>query len=195
MTREKLIAIISIIIGVFLMGFVTNATARAVESSNMENTDEESVQSPVIVEVSPMEFPQPLQIEILGQEPQAEDTEQEPDNQEIVVVETFPAHINPEPVVTAYSLPEHDRQEATGLELIIESLFGRYEPNLIKVTSQVPHTLRITTSQGIDEYQTVIINVQETITEVNKTWITGVLLFTLILYSFFRAIGGLVKRS
>ena len=180
------------VLAFIIFGFV-GGVASAVYYSPYEESELQESQQPIIVETQMLDIPQPLQIEILGQEPVLI-PEYSSELQEIVIAES-PSRVNIEPFEIYSDLPEKESAEPSGLELVIETLFGRYNPDMITVTRQVPHTLRVSTQYGVYEYQTIMITVQETQPSINKTWLAGVLLFSIILYSFFRAIGGLVKRS
>ena len=106
-----------------------------------------------------------------------------PDGRTVVVVQQTPA------VETAAEDAQRSAQldtqpvDETGLPAVVKSVFGEYHPRTQTVTEVQTDGTILTSVEcvpglaGLDWY-----------------WISGVLLFALVLWSFFRFVGGIFKR-
>jgi len=81
----------------------------------------------------------------------------------------------------------------TELQVAIEEIIGEYEPIEREVTNYHVENLLTIDASGNQEIQTVITEYQTTEAIFNWTWAAGVLLFTIVLYSLLRCIGGVLK--
>jgi hypothetical protein len=85
-------------------------------------------------------------------------------------------------------------REVSGMEQAMIDLFGEYQPVERVETSYRTHSF-ILYENGVPQIHTSIVEVPEIVQGVNVTWITGVALFALVLYSFFRCVGSLLKMK
>ena len=72
-----------------------------------------------------------------------------------------------------------------GLKALVSSLFGDYTP--VTTTSVVTQTV------GLDTYQYLVETVAPGAAGVDYEWLSGVLLFALLLFCFMKLLGGVLK--
>jgi hypothetical protein len=94
---------------------------------------------------------------------------------------------------TGAILPEIIERIPQGLEAIIVELFGNYEPIQRIETRYVTESHFVYDDYGYVHLVTNIVEVPEVKHGVNIAWITGVVFFGIVLLSFFKCIGGLIK--
>jgi hypothetical protein len=81
----------------------------------------------------------------------------------------------------------------TGLEAVIIDLFGQYEPvEKITTYNQVQSLVTIN-EDGTSQITRIIEPVSTIEYGINYEWFAGIFFFAIILYSFFRAIGGVIR--
>jgi hypothetical protein len=81
----------------------------------------------------------------------------------------------------------------TGLEAVIIDLFGQYNP-IEKITTYTQAQSLVTINEDGTSQITRIVEPVSTIEYgINYEWFVGVIFFAIILYSFFRCIGGVLK--
>jgi len=85
------------------------------------------------------------------------------------------------------------RKPPSGLEAVIIDLFGEYEPIEKIVTGTKAISIVTINEDGTSQITRIIEPVSHVEYGINYEWFVGVGLFALILYSFFRCIGGLLK--
>ena len=81
----------------------------------------------------------------------------------------------------------------TQLQEAVENIFGEYRPLERHHAETVTEHIITTDMDGNEYLHTVTYEVPLITYGFNWTWATGVLLFTIIMYSFFRCVGGLLK--
>jgi len=79
------------------------------------------------------------------------------------------------------------------LEETVTELFGEYEPIVHRTYGIRTDYIQIREPDGSYTLKTIEYNVAEIHTSTNWTWFVGVGLFAMILYSFFRCIGAILK--
>ena len=88
---------------------------------------------------------------------------------------------------------EIKRAEHSGLELVIIELFGEYTPAVYRTTGTKTEYIQEIGENGEIKNIPVIYDVATIEYGINWEWFVGVALFMIILYSFFRCVGGLLK--
>ena len=78
-----------------------------------------------------------------------------------------------------------DQPVPDGLKALVSSLFGDYTP--VTTTSVVTQTV------GLDTYQYLVETVAPGAAGVDYEWLSGVLLFALLLFCFMKLLGGVLK--
>lgn len=113
-----------------------------------------------------------------------ESTVQEtPDGRTVVVVQQTPAAETAAEDAQRSAQLDTQPVDETGLPAVVKSVFGEYHPRTQTVTEVQTDGTILTSVEcvpglaGLDWY-----------------WISGVLLFALVLWSFFRFVGGIFRR-
>jgi hypothetical protein len=116
---------------------------------------------------------------------------------DVEVIVEIPSTLTPSNTATegAHYITETKTQRITptGMEAVIIDLFGKYEPIEKLTHGTQAQTLVTVNEDGTSELTRIIEPVTTIEYGINYEWFAGVIFFGIILYSFFRCIGGLLK--
>jgi hypothetical protein len=116
---------------------------------------------------------------------------------QIDIIVELPNTLTPSNTVTdgAHYITETktQRKEPSGMEAVIIDLFGKYEPIKKLTHGTQAQTIVTVNEDGTSELTRIIEPVTTIEYGINYEWFAGVIFFGIILYSFFRCIGGLLK--
>jgi hypothetical protein len=90
-------------------------------------------------------------------------------------------------------MPKLEDREIKGMESVIVDIFGEYEPIARLETIYITEAYYEPDDEGIQRMKMQTIEVPTVTYGFNWQWATGILLFTVVLYSFFRCVGGILK--